>query len=204
MLGVYLDESNQLDGQVHAVAGYTFTPRRAKRFEKSWKQVLASVDPPLSEFRMTDFENRQREFKDWTEEATAVFDSVAQHTEPDERIAYILDEARPKRGKTRIMADWDYLKRRPDLAAEFRLESSTITWASSKSYPALQAADFLVYELAKEFARKAGRSTRQMRKSGQLLIAGPGGPPRYFLDYDRERLAVLSAQVAADLEGRPT
>ena len=135
---------------------------------------------------------------------SAVMASVANATEPSERIAYFLDAAVSGQGKTRIMTDWDYLRKRPAIAAELRLAFSSISWVPSHEVPEIQAADFFVYKTAKEFARQVGRSTRPVRRSGKLLAGRPGGPPGHFSHFDTLRLYELIERVCADPEGLPT
>lgn len=59
MLRAYFDRS-ELAGVV-AVGGFLCNTDRWKRFERNWREVLASED--VSCFHMTDFETRQGEFK---------------------------------------------------------------------------------------------------------------------------------------------
>lgn len=68
MVIAFLDESEQREVGVFAVAGYIFAPDNCRHFEEGWRQTLESVRPPLDELHMSDFENRQGPFHDWTNE----------------------------------------------------------------------------------------------------------------------------------------
>jgi len=116
-------------------------------------------------------------------------------------IAHVFDEAVSNRGKTRLLQDWTRLKKSPGLSKVVHPNSS-IAWASSRAVLQLQAADFVAYECAKEFARELGRSPRSQRHSARLLAGRPGGPPTFLLKYDAPALrrVAVSLRRRADQE----
>ena len=68
MFSAYFDESGTHDGSpVVVVAGWVSTDIQWQRFSTAWNEILrsAGLNPPM--FHMTDFENRQPPFSEWSQ-----------------------------------------------------------------------------------------------------------------------------------------
>jgi hypothetical protein len=65
----------------------------------------------------------------------------------------------------------------------------------------IQAADLLVYEYAKEFARQELYSWHPLRPSASGLLGYPAARPEHYSDYSAARLQHLIAAARADPEG---
>lgn len=67
LIRAYADESEQQPKGALAVAGYAFTKGQCGPFERQWKNVLASAQKPVSEFKASDFWRCDGEFRGWTD-----------------------------------------------------------------------------------------------------------------------------------------
>lgn len=71
MLRAYIDESEQARMELFAIGGYLFDRPGERRFEVKWKRALKQK--ALTRFHLTDFENRQGQFKGWNEKDRVAF-----------------------------------------------------------------------------------------------------------------------------------
>lgn len=67
MLSAYVDESEQEEDGVFAVAGFVFTPAGADRFRDRWARALKSARPPLQRFHMSEYESGIKDYANWPE-----------------------------------------------------------------------------------------------------------------------------------------
>jgi hypothetical protein len=106
-----------------------------------------------------------------------------------ESVAFVLDNVPSKQGAPRITSEFEFVRDHPEIAAEFADKWHSVTWARSDKTPEIQAADILVYEYAKEYARRIRRHRRRVRFSWTLLTEGIHEKNRRERILDAERLA---------------
>jgi hypothetical protein len=109
---------------------------------------------------------------------------VVVHFGKKEPIAYIFDDGDTTKAKTRILVDWDFMKKRRNEDDRLWLGESTIGWGDSSQIPELQAADMLTWTSAKGYAGHIGRLKYPMSPVLRLLIDGTWTPPIYHGMFD--------------------
>jgi hypothetical protein len=94
-----------------------------------------------------------------------------QNNKINQDVQYLVDNLGRHQGKTQMLEAFAYLTSSREIVERFQILG--VDWTNSIKYVQLQAADILVYEAAKEAARKMGYSQRPKRKSLQFLRAQP-------------------------------
>jgi hypothetical protein len=139
-----------------------------------------------------------RDHKPYSLAFAYIFRNIAARTGDPGPIAYIFDQGPGGRGRERIEGEYRYLKKRAGRAPWFRL--STFTSAGSTETLELQAADVVVYEMAKYAPRLFARPYRD-RTSRALLFDQVGAPPAHYHKVSALEIKKQLAFIRSDPEG---